>query len=39
MGMLNTCKEDQICTIHKFVAFEQKFVKEREVKSEFQKVE
>ena len=39
MGMLKTCEGDQICTIHKVVTFEQKPVKEKEVKSEFQKVE
>ena len=39
MGMLKTCVEDQICTIHRVVTFEQKPVKEEEVKSEFQKVE
>ena len=39
MGMLQICEEDQSCTIHRVVTFEQKPVKEREVKSEFQKVE
>ena len=39
MGMLKTCEEDQICTIHSVVTFEQKPVKEKEVNSEFQKVE
>ena len=39
MGMLKTCKEDQIFTIHKVVTFEQRPVKEKEIKSEFQKVE
>ena len=39
MGMLKTCEEDQICTIHRVVTFEQKPVKEKEVNSEFQKVE
>ena len=39
MGMLKTCEEDQICTIHKVVTFEQKPVKEKGVKSEFLKVE
>ena len=39
MGMLKTCEEDQICTIHRAVTFEQKPVKEKEVYSEFQKVE
>ena len=38
MGMLKTCEEDQICTIHRVFTFEQKPVKEK-VKSEFQKVE
>ena len=38
MGMMNTCEEDQICTIHKFVTFEHRPVKEKEVKFEFQKV-
>ena len=38
MGMLKT-SEDQIWTIHRVVAFEQRPVKEKEVKSEFQKVE
>ena len=37
--MLKTCEEDQICTIHRVVTFEQKPVKEKELKSEFQKVE
>ena len=37
--MLKTCKEDQICIIHRVVTFEQKPVKEKKVKSEFQKVE
>ena len=37
--MLKTCEEDQICTIHRVVTFEQKPVKEKEVKSEFQKIE
>ena len=37
--MLKTCEEDQICTIHRVVTFEQKSVKEKEVNSEFQKVE
>ena len=31
MGMLRSCEEDQICTIHKFVTFEQKSVKGKEV--------
>ena len=39
MGMLKTCEEDQICTIHRVDTFEQKLVKEKEVKYEFQKVE
>ena len=39
MDMLKTCEEDQICTIHRVVTFEQKPVKEKEVNSEFQKVE
>ena len=39
MGMLKTCEEDQICPIHRVVTFEQKPVKEKEVNSEFQKVE
>ena len=39
MGMLKTCKEDQMCTMYGIVTFEQKPVKEKEVKSEFQKVE
>ena len=39
MGMLKTCEEDQICTIHRVVTFVQKPVKENEVNSEFQKVE
>ena len=38
-GMSKTCEEDQICTIHRVVTFEQKSVIEKEVKSEFQKVE
>ena len=33
MGMLKTCEEDQICTIHRVVTFEQKPVKEKEVNS------
>ena len=33
MGMLKTCDEDQICTIHRVPTFEQKPVKEKEVKS------
>ena len=37
--MLKTCEDDQICTIHRVVNFKQKPVKEKEVKSEFQKVE
>ena len=37
--MLKTCEEDQICTIHNIVTFAQKPVKEKEVNSEFQKVE
>ena len=39
MGMLKTCEEDLICTTHRVVTFEQKPVKGKEVKSEFQKVE
>ena len=39
MGMLKPCEEDQICTIHRVVTFQQKPVKEKEVKSKFQKVE
>ena len=39
MGMLKSCQEDHICTIHRVVTFEQKPVKEKEVKSKFQKVE
>ena len=39
MGMLKICEEDQICTIHRVVTFEQKPVKEKVVNSEFQKVE
>ena len=39
MGILKTCEEDQICTIHKVVTSEQKPVKVKEVNSEFQKVE
>ena len=39
MGMLKTCAEDQICTIHRVVTFEQRPVQEKEVKSELQKVE
>ena len=39
MAMLKTCEEDQIYSIHKVVTFEQKPVKEKEFKSEFQKVE
>ena len=39
MGMLKMYQENQICTIHKVVIFEQKTVKEKEVNSEFQKVE
>ena len=39
MGMLKTCEEHQICTIHRVVTFEQKPVEEKEVNSEFQKVE
>ena len=39
MGMLKTCEEDQICTIHRVATFEEKPVKEMEVNSEFQKVE
>ena len=39
MGMLKTCEEDQVCTIPRVVTFEQRPVKEKEVKSEFQKVE
>ena len=39
MGMLKTCEEDQICTTHRVVTFEQRHVKEEEVKSEVQKVE
>ena len=31
MGMLKTCEEDKICTIHRAVTFEQKPVKEKEV--------
>ena len=38
-GMLKTCEEDQMCTIHRVVTFEKKPVIEKEVKSEFQKVE
>ena len=37
--MLKTCEEDQICKIHRVVTFEQKPMKEKEVKSEFQKAE
>ena len=37
MGMLKTCEEDQICTIHKVVTIERKPVKEEEVNSELQK--
>ena len=36
MGMLKTCEEDHICTIHMVVTFEQKPVKEKKVNSEFQ---
>ena len=39
IGMLKTCGEDQSCTVNRVVTFEQKPVKEKEVKSEFQKVE
>ena len=39
MGLLETCEEDQICTICKVVTFEQRPVKGKEVNSEFQKVE
>ena len=39
MDILKTCEEDQICTIRMVVTFEQKSVKEKEVKSEFQKVD
>ena len=39
MGMLRPCEEDQISTIHRVVTFEQKPVKEKEVKTELQKVE
>ena len=40
MGMMKTCEEDQICTIQqRVVNFEQRPVSEKEVKSEFQKVE
>ena len=39
MGMLKTCEEDRICTIHRIVTFKQRPVKEKEVKSGFQKVE
>ena len=34
MGMLKTCEEDQICTIQRVVTFEQRPVKEKEVKAE-----
>ena len=39
MDMLKTCEEDQICTIHRVLTFEQKPLKKMEVKSEFQKVQ
>ena len=39
MGMWKTCEQDQIFTIHRVVTFEQRPVKEKKVKSEFQKVE
>ena len=39
MGILKTCEEDWICTIHRVVTFEQKPMKEKEVKFEFYKVE
>ena len=39
MGMLKTREEDQIFSIHRFVTFKQRPVKEKEVKSEFHKVE
>ena len=39
MGMLKTCKEDQICAIHRAVTFEQKPVEEKKIKSEFHPVE
>ena len=39
MSMLKTCEEGQICSIYSLIAFEQKPVKEKEVKSEFEKVE
>ena len=38
-GHVKTCEEDQICTIHRVITFEQRPVKEKEVKYEFQKVE
>ena len=37
--MLKTCEGDQICTMHRVVAFDQKPRTEKEVKSEFQKAE
>ena len=39
MSMLKTCEEDQICTIHKVVIFEQNPVKEKKVNSELEKIE
>ena len=39
MGILETCEKDQICTIHRVGTFEQRPVKEKVVKSEFQKIE
>ena len=35
--VLTTCEEDQICSIHRVATFEQKPVKEKEVKSEFKR--
>ena len=37
--MLKTCGEDETCAILRVVTFEQKPVKEKEVKCQFQKVE
>ena len=39
MGMLKNCEEDQICTIHRIVTFEQTYQKGKEVKSDLKPVE
>ena len=37
--MLKTCEKNQICTTHGVVTFKQRPMREKEIKSEFQKVE